>query len=336
MGKTALGFRGRYRRRRGQVLAAVVIAATALCVPTACANRPAPAGPASSAAPPSSQATDGAFSGLVDIGDGRKLYLDCQGTGTPTVFIIPGKGSYAQAWNYVVPAGDPIRSSPYDLINQAKLEPSPTAVMPTVAKATHVCAYDRPNTRPDPPDQSTPVAQPHTIAQDVDDIVKLVAAAHLSGPFVVVAHSYGGLLADLLARTHPDLVAGLVFVDPTSEFLPKVGTPEQNAAFAADFPIPAAPDGEGIVAEDAFHRVAAAPPLPAVPAVVLSSDKFPPPDQLRPDNYTQAQIQQANDMLAQALGTTANTHTDSGHSIMLYSPQLVADAIVSVVDKVRG
>lgn len=36
-------------------------------------------------------------SGLVGIGDGRSLYLDCQGSGAPTVFVIPGKGSYAEA-----------------------------------------------------------------------------------------------------------------------------------------------------------------------------------------------------------------------------------------------
>lgn len=34
-------------------------------------------------------------SGLVDIGGGRELFLGCHGAGSPTVFIIPGKGSYA-------------------------------------------------------------------------------------------------------------------------------------------------------------------------------------------------------------------------------------------------
>jgi hypothetical protein len=42
--------------------------------------------------------------GLVDLGGGRRLFLNCQGTGSPTVFIIPGKGSYAEVWNVVVPA----------------------------------------------------------------------------------------------------------------------------------------------------------------------------------------------------------------------------------------
>lgn len=277
----------------------------------------------------------GDFAGLVDIGGGRSLYLNCQGTGSPTVFIIPGKGSYAEVWNVVVPADDPIRSSPYDLIGEAKLEPSPTATQPTVATTTRVCAYDRPNTRPDGVDRSTPSAQPHTVAQDVDDVVKLLSAAGISTPVVVVAHSYGGLVADLLARTHPELVSGLVMVDPVSEFLPAQGNAEQNAAFNRDAAIPADPDGEGVLVEDAYAAISAAPPLPKVPAIVLSSDKFPPPAELKPENYTLRQIQQANRLLADALGTVNVTSTNSGHNLMLYQPQLVADEIVTVVNRVR-
>ncbi|BBY61424.1 alpha/beta fold hydrolase [Mycolicibacterium sarraceniae] len=43
--------------------------------------------------------------------------------------------------------------------------------------------------------------------RDVDDVVALIDAAQLPGPLVFAAHSYGGLIFDLLARTHPDLVA---------------------------------------------------------------------------------------------------------------------------------
>jgi len=81
---------------------------------------------------------DADVAGLVDISDGLKLYLNCQGSGSPTVFIIPGKGSYAEVWNVIVPADDPIRSSPYDIIGQANLVPSPTATQPTVAKTTRL------------------------------------------------------------------------------------------------------------------------------------------------------------------------------------------------------
>jgi pimeloyl-ACP methyl ester carboxylesterase len=272
--------------------------------------------------------------GPVDIGDGRSLFLDCQGEGSPVVFVIPGKGSYAEAWNAAVPPDDPIRSSPYDLIDEAKVAPNPVSAQPLVAKTTRICTYDRPNTRPDGVDRSTPVPQPHTVQSDVDDVVKLIAAAHLPTPMVFVAHSYGGLVLDLLARTHPELVSGLVFSEPTSEFLRIVGRPDQNAAFNADGQS-ADPGEESILPDDAFASIAAAPPLPRVPAIVLSADKFAAPSALKPDNYTQAQIHQANDLLAAALGTTNVIVPGTGHNQMLYQPQAIADQIVTMVERVR-
>ena len=275
-----------------------------------------------------------AVPGAVDIGEGRALFLDCQGSGSPTVFIIPGMGSYAEVWNYVVPPDDPTWSSPYDDIERASLIASPEAAQPTVAQTTRVCAYDRPDTRPDGGQRSTPVPQPHHLQQDVDDVIALIAAAGLTGPFVFVAHSYGGLVLDLLARQHPDRVSGLVFVEPTSEFLPSIGSPVQNAAFYVSGREGRAP-GESVWFEDAFAAIEAAPPLPRVPAVVLSADRFPPPEQLTPENYTQAQIHQANRMLAAALGTGNVVVEGSGHNMMLYQPQAVADAVVTIVDQVR-
>lgn len=272
--------------------------------------------------------------GLVDIGGGRSLFLNCQGEGSPTVFVIPGKGGYAEAWNAAVLPDDPIRSSPYDLIEEAKLDLSPASTQPLVAKTTRICVYDRPDTRPDGDAKSTPVPQPHTVQSDVDDVVRLIGAAQLPTPMVFVAHSYGGLVLDLLTREHPELVSGLVFSEPTSEFLWSLGRPDQNEAFDADGQsVP--PGEEAILAQNAFATIAAAPPLPRVPAIVLSADRFPAPSALKPENYTQGQIRQANDMLAAALGTTNVVVPGTGHNQMLYRPQAIADEIVTVVDEVR-
>ncbi|MCW2730834.1 MAG: alpha/beta hydrolase [Mycobacterium sp.] len=282
---------------------------------------------------PAASAAD--FAGLVDIGGVRSLFLNCQGEGSPTVFVIPGKGSYAEAWNAAVAPGDPTRSSPYDLIEEANIAASPDAAQPLVARTTRICTYDRPDTRPDGTDLSTPAPQPHTVQSDVDDVVSLAGAAQLPTPIVFVAHSYGGLVLDLLARQHPELVSGMVFSEPTSEFLWGLGRPDQNAAFNTDGQA-VAPGEEAILAEDAFATIAAAPPLPRVPAIVLSADKFAAPAGLKPDNYTQAQIHQANDMLAAALGTTNVVIPGTGHNQMLYQPRAVADQIIAVVDRVRA
>jgi pimeloyl-ACP methyl ester carboxylesterase len=228
------------------------------------------------------------------------------------VFIVPGKGSSAEAWSIVAPA---------------------------IAKTTRVCAYDRPNTRQDGSYRSTPVPQPHSVRQAVGDLVKLIAAARLSTPMVVVAHSYGGLIADLLARTHPDLVSGLVFVDPTSEYLPRLGRADQDNEFAQAARTPAPdPDGEGFLADDAFAALKAAPPLPLppVPAVVLSSDVFPSRADVGPDEFTKFQIHRANSLLAETLWADNVIIGGSGHNMMLYQPEAVAAKTTAIVDLVRS
>jgi pimeloyl-ACP methyl ester carboxylesterase len=255
---------------------------------------------------------DKEFAGLVAIGDGRGLFMDCRGSGSPTVFIIPGKGSYAAQWH---------------------------TVMRSVATITRVCAYDRPNTRPDGSERSTPVQQPHPVQQAVADVVKLLGAARLSTPMVVVAQSYGALIADLLARTHPALVSGLVFVDPTSEYLPRLGRADQDAEFdqAARTPSPD-PEGEAFFASEAFAALKAAPQLalPRVPAVVLSSDVVATRANPDPEHYSEFQIHRANSVLAETLWADNLIVAASRRNVMLYQPQFVVDKVAAIVHRVRS
>ena len=106
------------------------------------------------ASAPVAHADDAA--GLVDIGGGRSLLPELPGRGLAAVFVIPGKGSYAEAWNAAVLPDDPIRSSPYDLIDEATIDPTSDSAQPLVARTTRICTYDRPDTRPDGADRSTP------------------------------------------------------------------------------------------------------------------------------------------------------------------------------------
>jgi pimeloyl-ACP methyl ester carboxylesterase len=48
----------------------------------------------------------------------------------------------------------------------------------------------------------------------VADLRALLHSAGIPPPYVLVAHSFGGLIIRAFARAHPDEVAGLVFVDP--------------------------------------------------------------------------------------------------------------------------
>jgi pimeloyl-ACP methyl ester carboxylesterase len=53
--------------------------------------------------------------------------------------------------------------------------------------------------------------------QDAYELHALLAAARVKGPYVLVGHSIGGLIARVYAEQYPAEVAGLVLLDPTHE-----------------------------------------------------------------------------------------------------------------------
>jgi pimeloyl-ACP methyl ester carboxylesterase len=117
---------------------------------------------------------------LVDVG-GYRVHLYCTGTGSPTIVIV-GAG-YSFDWGLV---------------------------QPEVAKFTRVCSYDHSGiawSDSGPKDScSLRVSEVHTALKSTG----------LAGPYVLVGHSLGGLVARVYAGQYPDEVAGIVFVDHAS------------------------------------------------------------------------------------------------------------------------
>jgi pimeloyl-ACP methyl ester carboxylesterase len=92
-------------------------------------------------------------------------------------------------------------------------------VMPLVAPLARVLAYDRAGIG-----ASDPVS-PLTLAAQIDDLAAVARQA--GGHCVLAGHSWGALLAQLVALRHPELVAGLVLVDPADEQFLAALTPEE-------------------------------------------------------------------------------------------------------------
>jgi len=280
-------------------------------------------------------AADDTSAGLIDIGGDRKLYLACQGTGSPTVFIVPGARASADEWT----------------------EDSP--VFAAVAAFTRVCTYDRPGVLlPDgTPGRSDLVPMPSTVAASVADLAALIESAKIETPIVIVGHSYGGMVARLYAMTHPQDVDGMVLVDALAEFLRAAETPEewvwQKRILDGDLTEALAvyPQIERIEADPSFDQMLAAPPLQPMPLVVLSADVawgplvprliadgFLAPDTPPDVGYVTDRAQKVSHAKLAALvpGAKHVTQTESGHLIHHDNPQLVTDAIRDVVDAVRA
>ncbi|MEQ1956526.1 alpha/beta hydrolase [Mesorhizobium sp. CN2-181] len=201
-------------------------------------------------------AQDSDFAGLVDIGGDRKMYLECRGVGSPTVFIVPGGRAAADEWTTTSP------------------------IFNDVAKLTRVCVYDRPGTplANGSPSRSDPAPMPTTAGASVADLHALVVTAKIETPFVIVGHSYGGLVVRLFAMTYPQDVDGIVLVDALSEFLRSEETTEewawQKKILNGDLTeaLKVYPHLERADADVSFDQLLAASPLQPMPLVVLSAD----------------------------------------------------------------
>jgi CubicO group peptidase (beta-lactamase class C family)/pimeloyl-ACP methyl ester carboxylesterase len=286
-----------------------------------------------------SQSTDTAsasdnFAGLIDIGGGRKMYLKCSGSRSPTVILESGYRNDADIWS-------------------AELEPGMSPVLSKVARFTRVCAYDRPGTFVDADHlgRSTPVPMPRTARDLVSDLHALLQTAHVAGPYVFAAHSFGGIFARLYASTYPNEVVGMVLVDALSEKVRTGLTLEQwklYANFGFTKPTPGLEKYKDIetldvnASLDQMEQAATAKPLRPMPLFVLTQGQ---PFDLSPWQPLPADFpgalnrawHTAQDELATLTPNAKHKiASKSSHYIQAQEPQLVIDAIKQVVEAVRN
>ena len=181
------------------VFAAVVVLTASEC--TSASPRPSVSRPA----PSSPNGAHGDFAGLVDIGGGHKLSLECHGSGSPTVILQSGYGNAGDIWN--------------------EADAHPPAVAPGVARFTRECAYDRPGSlRSSPhrhpgasalPGRSDPAPMPRTAAEVTSELHALLATAGCP-PLCHGQPFLGRAVRLLYARTYPDQVTGLVMIETLS------------------------------------------------------------------------------------------------------------------------
>ena len=279
-------------------------------------------------AAPAPEEPDRGSGELVDLGDGRRMYLECAGEGGPTVVFESGYANDAEPWSL-------------------------GGVFQGVAGSTRACVYDRPGTITGGTSphvgRSDPVAMPRTAADVVADLHALLHAAEEPGPYVFVAHSLGGIFVRLYASTYPDEVAGMVLVDATSEHQNELLAPLTPPEFSDVLrqtelpPPPELPQLERILLDESFEQLLTAmteQPMPPMPLVVLThgvplgeGDELPPGF---PAEAWDRVIHRLQRRLAELVpGAQQVIATRSGHYIQLSEPGLVIDATTRVVDAVR-
>jgi len=113
--------------------------------------------------------------------DGRKMRINCTGSGSPTIVLEAGSGGDGLVWG---------------------------GVQPVLSNTTRVCSYDR---------AGLGWSEPRPGMRDADRIAgelhELLHQANLTGPLVLMGHSVAGLYMRDYVSHYPRDVAGLIFID---------------------------------------------------------------------------------------------------------------------------
>lgn len=274
------------------------------------------------------------LSDRIAIGGGRHLYLECHGSGSPTVVLDGGHRERGDFWNVSDPAS-----------------PKATPVLAGVQQFTRVCTYDRPGTvigsAPKDFSRSDPVPMPRNAAAAVTDLHELLSAAKVPGPYVLVGHSFGGLDILLYALNYPRSVAGIVFVDALPPQLRNQMTPslwktysELNAQPLPGLDYKELETMDFSASIDQVQRALARTTLPAIPIVVLTKDRpFDLAGREVPAGFGEkldAAWRRAQRQLAASIAHVPLTVVETSHNISIERPDVVIDAIRRVVEAVRS
>ncbi len=295
----------------GPVRTAAWVASLVLTVPiVGCTDTPTPeetqADPSteeSSTATDSSTAPEpsGAIDGLVDLGDGRSLYVRCTGTGSPTV---------------IMEGGDEDTSSSYGFAESA------------VSHVTRTCVYDRANLG-----RSDPDAGPRGLEELVGDLAGLIEAADIPGPYVMVGTSGGGYITAGFAFDHPGQVAGMVLVEVPAPFR----DPPQEIVEATRWDSPVNVENRDYlqVEKDAW---AARRRIGDIPVTVISNEYS--PEEIAAAEFPEEAAGMQENVQAQRGWLVLSPRAEqvvvhTGHAVEEADPELVRNAILDVVDAAR-
>src|SRR5215212_1537306 len=200
--------------------------------------------------------------------------------------------------------------------------------------------------------QSDPAPRPRTIQSAVSDLHTLLHTARIPGPYLLVGHSFGGLILRLYAAQNLPEVAGLVLLD--------VPHPEQSLRELQLLPLPLSQEPaalrafrRAITAEwmnpfhnrEGFDKAASAAQITAtgqladLPLIVITAGKDESEDGFPPEIASRL----AEDWLAmqrELVGLSSNgTHliaVESTHAIQDCQPELVVEVIRKLVEKLRS
>lgn len=256
---------------------------------------------------------------------GRSIRYICRGEGTPAVVIDQGQGlSIERSFERSTPIGW-------------------SRIFKAIQASTCIVMHDRAGLG-----SSDAATGPRTSADMVRDLREVLRATQVSPPYVLVGHSVGGFNVRLFAGEYSGEVAGMVLVDSAH--------PDQLGRFPSILPPEAS--GEALplrvlrhgpdvaLSAEAINFRACADQARAVrsiglkPLIVVSQS----PRALGPPGIPQSVLERMRplwvelqaDLLALSGKSRQVIASHAGHQVQLEEPNLVIDAILSVVRETQS
>jgi hypothetical protein len=244
-----------------------------------------------------------ALEGTFELPNGRSLYMECQGSGSPTIVLEVGQ--------------DEPRSDFHE-------------VQKTLSRQYMTCSYDRANN-----DESSKAPTPRTAGEIVTDLHRLLETADVPGPYVLAGSSIGGLFVQLYARRYSDEVVGVVAMNPeppADEVLERIHPLFSKEVRQEDRIYIRGDNPERIDLLASSEELNKVPPPPPIPFEMILSTKVQcEGDPLCLKSYdTYVEIER--DILQEwAKGTYRQV--EAGHVIFLDKPEVAVGAVKRVASK---
>jgi len=242
--------------------------------------------------------------GTFDLPNGRSLYMECLGSGSPTIVLEVGMDEPRSDMSYV---------------------------QDTLARKYMTCTYDRANNG-----ESGEAPTPRTAGEVVNDLHQLLETADVPGPYVLAGSSIGGFFVQLYGRRYSDEVVGVVAMNPDPPadqivelihpLFPKEVRAEDRVLMRGENP-------EQIDYFASGEELKKAPPPPPIPFEMILSTKVAgcEGDSLclkSDDIYVEIERE-----VAQEWPQSSFRKVDAGHVIFLEKPEVLVDAVQRVASK---
>lgn len=263
------------------------------------------------------QSANLSFDKKIDVG-GYSLYINCTSAfkDKPTVILEAGMNESSETWN---------------------------KIQPEVSKFARVCVYDRAGLG-----KSDKLLQTkRTAGQIVKDLQILLEKAQINGPFILVGHSFGGLIVRQFAVSFSKNVVGMVLVDSVHEeesekwlsIIPAEVRKQLEADGAAMQPL----GRESIDVAESEKQLKVTNWRTNIPLIVLARGKasyniedYAPMLRSFAPKGEELRIEMQKDLACKSTNNSFSFAEKSGHFIHHDEPELVVQSIRAVIESVRS